>query len=185
MAPLASPTTGEACGRPRGRRPSSGPDDLAVELLLAFARMRGPRRDSALPGRLQALVEGGELAPRHLSAFAVIALFGPLTVSELAEREGFALSTTSLLVTQLSEAGLVERCEDAADRRRTVVSVATAHRHESQVVLEAKLSPIRRALDRLGPAGSRALVQGMRVLVEEFTRAGADDVSPAKKEEAR
>jgi DNA-binding MarR family transcriptional regulator len=104
-----------------------------------------------------------------MSAFAVVALDGPLTVTELASREGLALSTASLLVTQLGEAGLVERHEDTTDRRRTVVSVAPRHRRESEAVLESKLAPLRRALVRMGPERAAAMLEGLSVLVEEVT----------------
>jgi DNA-binding MarR family transcriptional regulator len=150
-------------------------DVLASQVLLAFARLaRGPhRRDSAMPSHVEALLKSGFLAPRHVGAFAVIALGGPMTVSELARQEGFALSTASLLVTQLAEAGLVERHEDATDRRRTVVSVAPEHRRESQQVLDSKLAPLRRALRRMGPRRARALLDGLDIVVEEVTRSGA------------
>ncbi|HVX20428.1 MAG TPA: MarR family winged helix-turn-helix transcriptional regulator [Acidimicrobiales bacterium] len=153
-------------------------DELASQLLLTFVRLLGPRRQGgAMPKHVKAMLNGGCLAPRHLRAFAVVTLAGPMTVSELARQEGLALSTASLLVTQLAEAGLVERHEDAADRRRTVVSVAPEHRRESRAVLESKLAPLRRALDRMGPRQARALFEGLDILLEEVgrTRGGAGD----------
>jgi DNA-binding MarR family transcriptional regulator len=150
-------------------RPAGFPDEQAGRLLLAFARLsRGSRHVGGLPKRLATLVGNGQLAPRHLSAFAVIALEGPMTVSELAAHEGLAVSTASLLTTQLADAGLVERREDAQDRRRTVVSVAPAHRSESEQLLESKLAPMRRALARLGHARARALFDGLEVVAEEM-----------------
>jgi DNA-binding MarR family transcriptional regulator len=143
-------------------------DDGAARLLLAFAGLARDRRGAALPARLEELVRTGAVAPRHFRAFTLIALGGPLTVSELAAREGCALSTASLLVTQLAEAGLVERREDLDDRRCTVVSVAPAHRRESEQVLEAKLRPLRRALERMGPARAQALLEGLEVVAEEL-----------------
>jgi|GEM_PF-731449 len=146
-------------------------DELASQLLLVFVRLLGPRRQGGImPKHVKALLKSGYLAPRHMRAFAVVTLAGPMTVSELARQEGLALSTASLLVTQLAEAGLVERHEDAADRRRTVVSVAPEHRRESQAVLESKLAPLRRALDRMSPRQTRALFEGLDILLEEVTR---------------
>ena len=76
-----------------------------------------------------------------------------MTVSELARQEGFALSTASLLVTQLAEAGLVERHEDAdgppADGRLGGPGAPAGER----AVLDSKLAPLRRALR---PAWDRA-----------------------------
>jgi DNA-binding MarR family transcriptional regulator len=155
----------------RGARRSTV-DEGAGRLLLAFARMsRGNRQVTALPKRLASLVGSGQLAPRHLSAFTVIALEGPMAVSELAAHEGLALSTASLLATQLADAGLVERREDEHDRRRTVVSVAPAHRRESEELLESKLAPMRRALARLGEARARSLFEGLEVVAEEMAAA--------------
>lgn len=158
-------------GVTRGRPPAC--DDQATALLLALGRLlRGQRHGEGVPRRLKDQLAGGPLAPRHIGALAVVALYGPLTVSELARREGLALSTASLLVTQLSQAGLVERSEDADDRRRTVVSVAPAYRRESQAALESKLAPIRRALSRMGTRRATAMLEGLAVLVEEFTGSG-------------
>jgi DNA-binding MarR family transcriptional regulator len=164
-------------------------DDQAVALLLALGRLlRGHRHGEGLPRRLRARFANGALAPRHVGALAVVALYGPLTVSELASREGLALSTASLLVTQLSEAGLVERSEDPDDRRRTVVSVAPAFRRESLAALESKLAPIRRALVRMGTRRATAMLEGLAVLVEEIggggeMSSGADGMAPHDPEE--
>lgn len=147
--------------------------DPAARLLLALTRLSRDRKSGSLPTRFDELVREGLLAPRHFRAFAVIALGGPMTVSELAAREGCALSTASLLVTQLAEAGLVERREDDADRRCTVVSVAPAHRRASEQMLGDKLAPIRRAIDRLGPAKTKALLDALAVLAEEMAAESA------------
>jgi DNA-binding MarR family transcriptional regulator len=153
--------------------------DPAAHLLLAFTRLRRDRASNALPNRLEELVSEGMLAPRHFRAFALIAIGGSMTVSELAAREGCALSTASLLVTQLAEAGLVERREDDTDRRCTLVSVAPAHRRESEQILEAKLAPMRRAIERLGPAKTKALLEGLALVADELDSAAAPERSLA------
>lgn len=58
--------------------------------------------------------EGGIL--RTLSA-------GPLRVTELAQREGLAQPTTTVLVRQLEQSGWVARVRDAEDRRAVLVSL--------------------------------------------------------------
>lgn len=157
---------GSSSGRGGSQR-----DAMASEMLLALVRMGGRRaeRGDSSPKKLHDLVLAGKLAPRHLRAFALVALEGPISVSELADREGLAVSTASLLVTQLADAGVVERREDECDRRRTLVSVAPAHRKESEQVLESLLAPLRRAFERLGPAAGRALLDGMQVVVSEMS----------------
>jgi DNA-binding MarR family transcriptional regulator len=142
-------------------------------VLLAFSRLaRSPRDASGLPSRIEALMNDGSLAPRHVSLFAVISLLGPLSVSELAARGGFALSTTSLLVTQLAEAGLVERSESEADRRRTLVSTAPAYLEDGGAVVETKLAPLRRALARMGVQRAAALLEALDIMAEEAAQDG-------------
>ena len=105
----------------------------------------------------------------------MVALEGPLTVSELAAHQRLAVSTASLLVTQLAEAGLVERLDDPADRRRTLVAVVPEHRAESQAVLAARLDPLRRALRRMGPERAAHLLEGLGIVAEELDAVIAPD----------
>lgn len=159
---------------PRPQKGTGGgePEDPAARLLLGFARLaRAGGWGEDVPKGLEELLGSGALGRRHLGVLAVVALGGSLSVSELAHKEGIALSTASLLVTQLADAGLVERREDPGDRRRTVVSIAPTHRGESEAVLDAKLAPLRRALERVGPQRAQALVEGLEVVVEEVARA--------------
>lgn len=177
MATRAAPPPSAAGARTRIRTEE---DRQASELLLAFTRLlRAHRPEQRLPRHVDELLKSGFLAPRHLGAFAVIALEGPLSVSQLARSEGCALSTASMLVTQLAEAGLVERREDADDRRRTVVSVAPRYRQESEAVLAGKLAPLRRALARMGPRRARALMEALEILGQEVggTEPGASGSS--------
>lgn len=153
---------GEGAGDPLGEQ--------ASELLLSFMRLARARRDRSLPAPLQDLLDRGAVAPRHLSVFAVVALEGPLTVSALAARVGLAVSTVSLVVTQLADAGMVTRQEAEHDRRCTVVSVAAAHHRESRNLLESRLMPLRRVLDRMGSERAGAMLQGMAMLAEELER---------------
>jgi DNA-binding MarR family transcriptional regulator len=53
---------------------------------------------------------------------------GPLSVSELPERIGLSLSSASATVIELADAGLIERAEDPADRRRTIVQISRRQR---------------------------------------------------------
>ncbi len=154
----------------------SGGDDVdddvtaedAFDLFLAFVRLtRNAKHNEEIPSRVQALLDEGVLAPRHMTTFAIVAMHGPLSVSELARREGCATTTASLLATQLADAGLVERREDSLDRRRTVVTVAPAFRKDGGNVLAARLAPLRRALARMGPDRARAMLEGLVILAEE------------------
>src|SRR3954452_6847616 len=103
-------------------------DGLSVDegvrtLLLLMPRLVGRAKRLPVPESLRSL----DLAPRHLSLLAYLLFDGPLSVNELAARLEVAPTTVSLMVGDLSRKGVVERREDEADRRRTLVSIAAAN----------------------------------------------------------
>jgi DNA-binding MarR family transcriptional regulator len=105
-----------------------------------------------------------------------IALEGPMGVSEIADRIGLSVGTTSLLVGELSGAGYVDRAEDERDRRRTIVTLSEQHREALTawtrgVVVE----PLRRALKELSPKARADFLEGFRILAAKGERDPADD----------
>src|SRR5690606_29527686 len=98
----------------KGNRMTHGlSTDAAVRaLLLLMPRLVGRAKRMPPPEPLRAL----DLAPRHLSLFAQLQYDGPLTIGELAERLEVAPTTVSLMVAELSRAGVLERREDTQDR---------------------------------------------------------------------
>jgi DNA-binding MarR family transcriptional regulator len=94
-----------------------------------------------------------------------------LSVTTLSGRLGISLATASQVVTDLETTGLVERIEDPTDRRRTLVQVADAHRELADALLDTRLRPVQRALDRMKPGEQRAVVKGLELIAEEL---GAD-----------
>jgi DNA-binding MarR family transcriptional regulator len=96
-----------------------------------------------------------------------LAMGGPASVGELAERIDLAPTTTSLLVNELSRVGLVERKEDDHDRRRTIVDVSEHVRAPLAEHASKRVAMVKRALDRLEPEARAHFVQGLRALVEE------------------
>jgi DNA-binding MarR family transcriptional regulator len=139
-----------------GRQPPS--------VLLAAAAELGPKAPDGTPH--------GGLGPRHGPLLVTIALRGGQSVSELAERIGLSLSTTSLMVGELSRAGLVERIEDERDRRRTLVRLHPAHAVEVADWMRERLAPVRRALERLDPEVRAHFLEGWRVLDAEVHAEG-------------
>jgi DNA-binding MarR family transcriptional regulator len=93
-------------------------------LLLLLPRVVGRVKRSPIPPELASF----SLAPRHLSLFAYLQFDGPMPVNELASRLEVAPATVSLMISELSRKGLIERREDDADRRRTIVSIAPNRR---------------------------------------------------------
>jgi DNA-binding MarR family transcriptional regulator len=130
------------------------------------------RRD--VPGPLREAFARGSLGPRHMPVLFAVARGGPATVGELAARLALARPTVSLLVNELSRAGLVERAEDERDRRRTIVSVPPEHRRRLVRLAEARLDLVRRTLARLEPHERDGFLQGLRVLAEESAAPGRE-----------
>ena len=124
-------------------------DGFARQFLLWSFRVRKEMTEAPPENALVAAVRADDsLAPRHLVAIAVISISGELTVSELAESEGIAVSTASLLVSKLVDAGLVVRREDPEDRRRIWLSIHPDYRAEGEAILEQRLAPLRRVYER-------------------------------------
>ena len=78
-------------------------------------------------GELLALVDGDPpLGRRHVALLAHIATEGEQTPSQLATALGLSLPAVSKLTGELEDHRLIERSEDPADRRRTVVRLHAA-----------------------------------------------------------
>jgi DNA-binding MarR family transcriptional regulator len=126
--------------------------DLFRAIYLTFHRRDGPR--SQLPGASRAVLE-------HL------ALAGPLTVGEAAAHMSRAQSVISEIVTHLERQGLLEREDDPADRRRTLIWL-TAQGHEAlrrdREVLSVDM--LASAMARLPPDQADELMAGLRTLVD-------------------
>jgi DNA-binding MarR family transcriptional regulator len=108
-------------------------------------------------------------APRHVAALMHVVADEGMSVSTLAERLCVSLATASQIVTDLESRELVERVEDPSDRRRTLIGVCESHRDLTDALLETRLEPVQRALDRMKPAERRALARGLQILDEEFS----------------
>jgi DNA-binding MarR family transcriptional regulator len=92
--------------------------EVAARLRLAIVRTARRLRQDALGA------EGVDvLSPTLSAALATIEVHGPLTPSELAERERIQRPTATRTVSRLAELGLVERTADPGDRRSALVSV--------------------------------------------------------------
>src|SRR5579862_4723276 len=129
--------------------------DLFRAVYLTFHRRDGPR--SQLPGASRAVLE-------HL------ALAGPLTVGEAAAHMSRAQSVISEIVTHLERQGLLEREDDPADRRRTLIWLTPAGhetlRRDREVL---GVDHLARSMARLPPGRADELIAGLRTLVDLAT----------------
>jgi DNA-binding MarR family transcriptional regulator len=137
---------------------------------LLWETVRGLKQASPPPRELLEAATRESLGPRHMPAVLAVAAAGPLSVSELARRLGLGLSTTSAIVGQLSRAGLLERAEDEADRRRTIVRLNDKDREVIGGWAEQAIAPLRGTLERLSPEARAQFMEGWRILHEEATR---------------
>jgi DNA-binding MarR family transcriptional regulator len=106
-----------------------GPLDLAAtaEALLAARKTRG----DALGGQLFSDPAWDML----LALFAAAERGGPLSVSRLCAAAGVAQTTALRWLEQLEQSRLVSRAADAADARRTLVSLSADAREKMRVLL--------------------------------------------------
>lgn len=164
MAVKPIPQSGEA---------GSIEDDLRELLRMLQPVFRVLKRGGPVPGPFQEAFEQASLGPRHVPPLMTVTFEGELSVTELADRLALSLSTTSLMVGELSRAGLLERTEDEADRRRTIVRLNEDYREGVDAWLQERLDPFRRTLERLSPRVRANFIEGWRVLGEETARIGA------------
>lgn len=140
-----------------------GVDEATRALLLLMPRLVGRAKRIPPPEPLRAF----QLAPRHLSLLAYLVFDGPLGVKELAARLEVAPATVSLMVADLSRQGVLERHEDDADRRRTIVSIAPAHEQSVTDWLAAGGRAWRVALEPLAPGERQLVVETLQAYERE------------------
>jgi DNA-binding MarR family transcriptional regulator len=114
---------------------------LLPQLVFAFRRRRGD-----VP---EVLKRAGRHGERHIGVLMSLAIRGPATVSELAERIDMTTAHASLVVGELARAGLVERDHDQRDRRLIVVSLSDAAKPAMAEMRERNAAPLHRFLAEL------------------------------------
>ena len=128
--------------------------DLASRLRLDISRMARRLRQEA----------GADLSPSMNAALATIERHGPLTPSELAERERVQRPTVTRVLARLEEAGLVDRAADPQDRRSSLVSISDDGRALLEAMRERKDAFLARRIDALEPADREALDRAAAIL---------------------
>jgi DNA-binding MarR family transcriptional regulator len=113
--------------------------------------------------------EGDGIAAARLSALSVIALTGPVSLSELAAAEHVRAPTMSRLVDALVRDGLVVRETDAVDRRSIRISASPDGRALLREGGRSRVGVLARRVQALGESEKRALLRGVE-LMEQITR---------------
>jgi DNA-binding MarR family transcriptional regulator len=91
--------------------------EVAARLRLAIVRTARRLRQEAYEAEA-----GADLSPTLTAALATIERHGPLSPSELADRESIRRPTATRIVASLEERGLVGRTADPEDRRASLIS---------------------------------------------------------------
>ncbi|KAB7839558.1 MarR family winged helix-turn-helix transcriptional regulator [Streptomyces mobaraensis] len=148
--------------------PHPSDDTLVVGLvpLLEPYFRAGAVRD-LMPAPLRDAMDGHGLTARHGAVLPQLLTAGPLSVGEIARRLHVSLPTASELVGGLHRAGVVERTEDPANRRRVLVSLAEAYRAPLETFMVRRGGPLLRALATLDPVERAGFVAGLTAWAHE------------------
>ena len=130
---------------------------LAAHLRLAVTRTARRLRQEA----------GGGLSPTLSAALATVDRHGPLTPSELAQRERVQRPTATKLVGKLEAQGLVTRTADPADGRSFLISATADGQALLRELRTRKDAFLARRLRRL-PAEDRATLERAAQILERL-----------------
>jgi DNA-binding MarR family transcriptional regulator len=128
--------------------------EVAARLRLAIARTARRLRQEA----------GVDLSPSLAAALATVDKHGPLTPSELADREQVQRPTATRIVGRLADAGLVERTSDPGDGRVTLVSPTPEGRALLRRLRQRKNAYLARRLRDLEPSEVATLDRAAEIL---------------------
>jgi DNA-binding MarR family transcriptional regulator len=147
-------------------------DAISIEVATQFSQVINAAKRRA-PAPPQAMIDAAcsdTLGPRHAPVLFAVAMSEGLSVSQIAEQIGLSVATASLMVGELSRAGIVTRSEDENDRRRTLVTVPPELAPELRAWRDELLGPFRNALERLTPEERATLSKALAILIEENER---------------
>ena len=126
---------------------------------LAFAWRR---RTGEIP---EALKEAGRHGQRHIGMLISLAIEGPGTVSELAQRMDMTPAHASLVVGELARTGLVERDHDERDRRLIIVSLSDAAKPAVAEMRKRNAAPLLSFLSEMGDDEAERFIEQLGRLV--------------------
>jgi DNA-binding MarR family transcriptional regulator len=129
-------------------------EELPARLRLAVVRTARRLRQEA----------GGELGPATSAALATIERQGPLSPSELAEREGVKRPTAARILGKLEQARLVTRIRDPQDGRASILSVTPEGRALLRKLRARKTAYLAKQLQNLDADDLRALERSVELL---------------------
>jgi DNA-binding MarR family transcriptional regulator len=132
---------------------------LAARLRVAIARTTRRLRQEG----------GGELSPALTGALSTVDRHGPLTPSELAQRERVMRPTATRFLSKLLERGLVTRTADPGDGRSHLIAITAEGRALLSTLRTRKDAFLSRRLGALS-AEDRATVERAVELLESIAQ---------------
>jgi DNA-binding MarR family transcriptional regulator len=143
---------------------------LLPQLVFAYRRRQGE-----IP---EVFREAGRYGERHIAALISLAIAGPATVSELAQRLDMSKAHASLVVGQLARAGLVERENDERDRRRIIVSLSDAAKPAVAEMRRRNGATVYAFLAELGEQDAERFISQLARLIAHLRDDATADGSP-------
>jgi len=141
---------------PSAARTANSAPEIAARLRLSATRLARRLRQES----------GAGLSPSQLSALAVIANHGPLTLGALAEHERVAPPSITKVVSKLESDGLVIRTPDPADRRICRVAVSPSGETLLEEIRRRKTAWLTARISQLDADRQRRLADALDVLDE-------------------
>jgi DNA-binding MarR family transcriptional regulator len=129
-------------------------EELAPRLRWAITRMARRLRQEA----------GVDLGPSQVAALATIERHGPLSPSEVAERERIKRPTATRIVRHLETAGLVERVKDPEDGRASILTATSEGRTLLRRLRERKTAYLASRLGDMNAEDRRTLERAAELL---------------------
>lgn len=114
-----------------------------------------------------------DLTITQLKGVFLLADSGAMIVGRVAEGLGIGRPAASILVDGLVGLGLVERSEDPADRRRTIVRLSPRGHELALRLQQGERRVVRALVGRLADDDLAALVRGLRALAAVVVAPGA------------
>lgn len=128
--------------------------DLAPRLRFAITRTARRMRQES----------GSDLGPSQTAALATIERHGPLSPSELADRERIKRPTATRVIGHLESAGLLERVRDPDDGRASILTVTARGKALLRRMRARKTALLARQISELEPDDVAALERAADVL---------------------
>jgi DNA-binding MarR family transcriptional regulator len=105
-----------------------------------------------------------DLTMSQVKGIFTLANEGPMPISQLAATLNIGRPAASILVDRLVELGMVERTEDAVDRRRTFARLSPEAEELVAQLRQGGRERLRACLNRLSDEDLAALLQGLKAL---------------------